>query len=237
MKRYDNNPEVCSCGFDGLGYPVYENPELYRTAQIKMRFRVFKYAKKVFYGNITYSPSDVLWRDGGGRQIIEGTADKRGLILIDRAEKNVGEKTVADEGLLAFKTDAAALILNVDYVNSNFLDESRVETLFLGKDVKGFKNGIMLSSGSLRYLTVHDGNEHYKSLDNVLFSKDMKRLVCYPPDRPEKEYLVPSSVEKLEKFSFRFPAHLEKLHLPSGISGVDEAFVFRDGVKPEIVYY
>ena len=237
MKTYDQNPGICTCGYDGLGHHTPEDPELYKEELLAEHFRVYKFAKRVFYGELPYAASQVFRRVSEGRMLIDGTPDNRGVILIDRTEREVGIRTVADEGLLAFKTDAAALILNVDFVHSSFLDESAVRALFLGRDVKEFRNGIMISPSQLRFIAVDSANPAFTAEGNVLFTKDMRRLVCYAPSRPETEYRVPESVRVLGHYSFRFPSHLERLYLPRGTTVSDNALVFYEGREPEIEYY
>lgn len=237
MRTYDRNGVICSCGFDGLAHHTPECPELYSEELSEERFRVYKFAKRVLLGELPYASSQAFWRESEGRMLIDGTPDCRGVILIDRTERDVGMRTVAGEGLLAFKTDAAALILNVDSVHSSFLDESTVYALLLGRDVKELRNGIMISPSQLRFITVDSGNPAFTADNNVLFTKDMRRLVCYAPSRPEREYRVPKSVRELGRYSFRFPSHLERLYLPRGIALSDNALVFYGGCEPEIVYY
>ena len=237
MRTYARNPVICSCGFDGLAYHTPEKPELYKDELSAESFRVYKFAKRVLFGELPYEASQVYRRVSEGRMLIDGTPDRRGVILIDRTERDVGMRTVADEGLLAFRTDVLALILNVDSVHSSFLDESAVRSLLLGRDVKEFRNGIMISPSQLRFITVDSANPAFTAEGNVLFTKDMRRLVCYAPSRPEKEYRVPESVRELGRYSFRFPSHLERLYLPRGIAVSDNALVFYEGREPEIEYY
>ena len=46
---------------------------------------------------------------------------------------------------------------------------------------------------------VSDENEKYASKDGVLYSKDMKTLIFYPPQKKETFFEVPESVETIEK--------------------------------------
>ena len=46
---------------------------------------------------------------------------------------------------------------------------------------------------------VSDENEKYASKDGVLYSKDMKTLIFYPPQKKEAFFEVPESVETIEK--------------------------------------
>ena len=94
-----------------------------------------------------------------------------------------------------------------------------------------------LQTAQLRFIAVDSANPAFTAEGNVLFTKDMRRLVCYAPSRPETEYRVPESVRVLGHYSFRFPSHLERLYLPRGTTVSDNALVFYEGREPEIEYY
>lgn len=49
----------------------------------------------------------------------------------------------------------------------------------------------------LTEITVDAKNENYCTVDGVLFTKDMKKLVCYPPNKSGTSYTIPDGVEQL----------------------------------------
>ena len=236
-REYDLNPKKCACGFDSLSYPVLKNGEAFEEKKHAELFRIYKFAKRVFLGEVPFDNSLINERECDARLIIDWVRDNRGLVLIDRCFEKVGRQTVADEGVLAFKTNAKALILNVDKVHSNFLDESCVAALFFGKDVKDFRNGFFLPRSSLRYLTVHSGNANFCSDNNVMFTKDLTRLLCYAPAKPEQEYRVPRCVNSLGSYSFYYTKNLNRLYLPHGIELLQNSMKFDTDSTPEIIYY
>ncbi len=73
-------------------------------------------------------------------------------------------------------------------------------------------------------ITVESGNENYCSQDGVLFNKDKTMLIKYPEAKPDKEYVIPSTVRTLEWCSFEKCANLEKVTLPDGITGNGNEF-------------
>lgn len=67
----------------------------------------------------------------------------------------------------------------------------------------------------LNKITVSDSNTKYCAVNNVLFSKDMANLVCYPAGLSGSVYHVPSSVKTLARYSFFFAPTLKELYLDS----------------------
>ena len=50
---------------------------------------------------------------------------------------------------------------------------------------------------------VEEGNETFRSIDGVLFTRDGKTMLMYPKGRTEDRYVVPEGTERIES-SFEF---------------------------------
>lgn len=132
--------------------------------------------------------------------------------------------------------------------------------LTIGKNVKVISGRAFCGSVKLVDITVAEGNEHFVSKDGVLYTADMKELVCYPNERQSggaiaDSFVVPDSVERIGQAAFyscnklksvAFGANvkevgnnafikctaLESLSLNEGLSIIgDDAFSFCDAVK------
>ena len=252
-KEYDTTPEVCTCGFDGVTFiPEFCTEEIrqkYEAQQKEQLFRIYKFAKQVYYGEMLYEKSELVTFPHEDRIDIDEALERRGLAVVDPPESKGEVPTVAIEGLLAMRNNVYALILNTNEAEYSMLDESRVSVLLLGADFKRFRDGGLWQCCPLRYIWADGKNKHFKADDNVLFDHDGTKLHLYARARPGEEYRVPRSVKSLEPYSFYMPLHLKKLYLPKGIRvskdafGAHNAYWKRDGVlekvRPlfEIIYY
>ena len=80
-----------------------------------------------------------------------------------------------------------------------------------------------LATYSLKEFVVEEGNEYFQAIDGVLFSKDTKRLVSFPPAKILEDgvYEMPEGVEQIDELSFSlagysgFTGNLKTLKLPS----------------------
>lgn len=235
--EYEENPRVCSCGFEGIEYPFsHESKELSEEYEKKRLFKIYKFAKRVVTGELPYEPSELTVYEYDDQIYVEESVDDRGLAYVDR--KGDGKrKSFAAEGLVVFRNRTPALYLNTNEAHHNFLDESAVRMIFFGPDFERFENGYFRPYTLLRYLWVDARNPFISAENNVLFNKNKTELISYASLRPETEYRVPASVKRLMPLSFYFPKHLKKLWLPKGIQTVGRAFVFSYGEEPEIIYY
>ncbi len=72
--------------------------------------------------------------------------------------------------------------------------------------------------------SVSSSSEYFTVVDGVLYSKDMKKLVCYPYGKTNEEYSIPSGVEELSARSFAYINNLKTLVMPKSVKKLDECF-------------
>lgn len=83
------------------------------------------------------------------------------------------------------------------------------------------------NASSLESVTVSAANPNYKSVDGILFTKNGKKLLCFPAKKAVSSYTVPSGVETLIAYAFNNNSHLAALTLPDGLKTLDWYSVFR----------
>ena len=88
------------------------------------------------------------------------------------------------------------------------------ETALAGIPTRAFK--VTSGTAASRYFTVQDG---------VLYNASMTELLQYPPFKTSSSFTVPSTVSKIDTYSFFSCPGLEDVQLPSGLKMVNsEAF-------------
>lgn len=72
-------------------------------------------------------------------------------------------------------------------------------------------------------IEVDPENPYCTSVDGVLFSKDMKTLVCFPCGKKDSIYVVPEGVEAIANYAFSNNGWLKKILLPKSLKklGID----------------
>ena len=143
-------------------------------------------------------------------------------------------------GALSFQPSIQALIADVKSIKYDFLDESQVEMLFLGKSVENFTSSkskrFFIQYSPIRYIWADSENAHFFADNNVLFNKKQTELIAYARMRPEEEYTVPRSVKRIKNYAFFFPKHLKKLYIYKETKTDEYAFKFNEDAAPEIIY-
>ena len=76
---------------------------------------------------------------------------------------------------------------------------------------------------SLAKINVSENHPDLKLVDQVLFSKDGKTLICYPSELPGKEYSVPDGTVIIGDSAFCDCPFLERIQLPSSVKTIENA--------------
>ncbi|MBR4626850.1 MAG: leucine-rich repeat protein [Ruminococcus sp.] len=74
---------------------------------------------------------------------------------------------------------------------------------------------------SLKEIKLGSGNKDYVLADGVLFTKDMKTLICYPPKKTGDSYTVPDGIEALATAAI-YSTELSTINLPTSLKSVDD---------------
>ncbi len=125
--------------------------------------------------------------------------------------------------------------------NNAFRNNSNLKSLTLGKNVKSIgtqcifecsplnsitipasltdiKDGAIGDCYALKEIIVEEGNENYKSVDGVLFSKDGTALIAYPMGNTALEYVIPDTVTYVGDCAFYGAKKIEKIIVPTSVT-------------------
>ena len=126
-----------------------------------------------------------------------------------------------------------------------------VEVINVGPEVLEIYGKSFYSCWALQRIEVDENNPNYCDLDGVLYSKDMKTLICYPPNHDQylrtkfgyetepyradateeyirdiQTYVVPATVETLGELSMNY-TNLRRIYLPEGLKRIETLALFK----------
>ncbi len=79
---------------------------------------------------------------------------------------------------------------------------------------------------ALKTITVVEGNAGYKSVNGVLFTNDMKKLIKYPEAKAGESYTIPAGVEEIADNAFNNVKNLTSITIPASLKTIGaNAFV------------
>ncbi len=117
---------------------------------------------------------------------------------------------------------------NVEYIDSSLFSMfSALKTVNIGSGLKDTIGSAFHPCDALQEINVDPDNEYLCSVDGVLFSKDMKRLIAYPAGREDEIYTTPETVEIIGMDAFRSSLVIEVI-FPEGLKEIQQA-AFHNG--------
>lgn len=144
------------------------------------------------------------------------TADKKSLICFPAASM-ITDLVIPDE------------VVIID--ENAFLPAVNLESVTIGPKAIIVEPMTFSSCIGVKNFTVADDNEDMKSVDGVLFDKNVATLLQYPLGRYVDEYTLPEGVKNLEMLSMA-GVHISNLTLPSTLSRVN-AYAFYNTMDVE----
>ena len=74
---------------------------------------------------------------------------------------------------------------------------------------------------SLTSINVDKGNQHLKSIDGILFSKDETKLIKYPANKMATNYIIPDSVTSIGEYAFDSCQNLTSMTIPDTVAEIN----------------
>ena len=110
--------------------------------------------------------------------------------------------------------------------------DSYIETVYIGKDVKELRGESFVNLRALKEFVVDEQNESFCAVDGVLYTKDMKTLLCVPKAyEGGKTFIVPETVEVISRSALS-DCKFEEVLLPEGLKRIESmAFLKAENLK------
>ncbi len=105
-------------------------------------------------------------------------------------------------------------------------DES-VKSITIPDGVTEIGNCAFEGCESLQSINVSKDNKHFASVDGILFNKDLKAIVRFPPKYDVKEYVIPNSVTKIGRGAFDCCSSLQSIDMPNSVTEIGDTAFWR----------
>ena len=102
-----------------------------------------------------------------------------------------------------------------------FLFCKSIKYITIPKSVQNIGEYAFYGCKSLEKINAAAGNENYVSVNGILFSKDKTKIVCYPANKNDTSYSIPSSVKVIGSGAFRDCSHLKSIMIPNSVTTME----------------
>ena len=165
-------------------------------------------------------------------EYISGLYDAENNLLATWDELDVGDELNELSGLSdalqknpSFSSGTTLFIDNsINQVRiHSFEDCPNITTIIIPSSVTSITNSLRAKLVNFNNIIVDENNEHYKSIDGNLYTKDGKILKQYAVGKVNNEFIIPDGVEVIGTLAFGFGSKIENIVIPSSVTQINNS--------------
>ena len=195
-----------------------------------------------FYNRLVFQFKEAnFYEEAFARQVLDVFLHGMNLLLVEPISTKATEedgKWVDEYGVM-YSTDRKKLIrapydLYGDYSVLDgtvvICDEAfhwcwRLQEITLPSRITSIGDDVFSGCRNLQKINVAESNKVYKAIDGVLYTKDLKMIICYPEGKKDANFVIPSGITTIKDYAFKDCKNLREIALPSNVMGIgDYAF-------------
>ena len=139
---------------------------------------------------------------------------------ITSIELPVGVETIGNYAFYNSDINTIGISNSVTTIGNNaFNNCSSLTDVYIPGSVTYIGGGAFLYCDALTAINVDGSNQEYASKDGVLYTKDMRRLICYPKGKLLNNYAIPEGVVYIEDVAF-LGCKLTSVNIPSSVKTI-----------------
>ena len=107
-------------------------------------------------------------------------------------------------------------------LNKNSFKDTHMKEFTVNEKIILIEDKCFINCKNLSNINVEEGNNNYCSKLGVLFTKDMKSIVCYPPLKQTSTYFIPQGVESINTHAFFNNNSIKYVIIPTSLKYIGE---------------
>ena len=192
--------------------------------------------RESFYNRLVFQFKEAnFYEEAFARQVLDVFLHGMNLLLAEPistvARKEDGEWY--DEYGVKYSADRKKLIDAPEslYGNYRVLDGTVVicddafwcwhlQEITLPSSVTSIGDDAFCGCRNLQEINVAESSKFYRDIDGVLYTKDLKTIICYPQGKKDEKFVIPSSVTSIGDGTFYQCKNLREIILPSSVTSI-----------------
>ena len=114
----------------------------------------------------------------------------------------------------------------IECINDHLLHYTKVVEFRIPKNTNQISSGnpFDILDPYLERFTIHPENQYFKITDDILYTKNMKKLIAFPGAKRTKSFFIPASVEVLGSACIGSCKYLENIVIPPSVTSIQSYF-------------
>lgn len=108
---------------------------------------------------------------------------------------------------------------NLKEIGDYAFEYTGLEVINLPASLEKIGKGIFMDSSLVETITIAEENKYFKTVDDVLYTKDGKKLIVFPSGKYVQSFTVPESVERIEPYAFS-GSRCSEIHFNEGLKTI-----------------
>lgn len=142
---------------------------------------------------------------------------------ITSIELPVGVETIGNYAFYNSDINTIGISNSVTTIGNNaFNNCNSLTDVYIPGSVTYIGGGAFLYCDALTAINVDGSNQEYASKGGILYTKDMRRLICYPKGKLLNSYVIPEGVVSIEESAF-LGCKLTSVDIPGSVKTIESS--------------
>jgi hypothetical protein len=120
--------------------------------------------------------------------------------------------------------------------DQTFNDLKYLLKVYIPYNVTKINTKVFMGCENLESINIAKNNSQYTSIEGVLYDKNKRKLFKYPYAKTNKSFIVPSSLERIEDYSFTYTKNIEVLNITEKVNYIG-SYAFSSSNVKEIYFF
>lgn len=113
----------------------------------------------------------------------------------------------------------------------SFMNCNSLNSFEIPANVSSIGDSVLSYCSNLKTISVAGGNKDFCVEDNVLFTSDKSRLICYPVTKSDSSYKIPDTVKEIGNSAFAYNANIRNVTFPASLEKINDKAFYKSGIS------